>query len=817
MTITEPTRPMQQWENSIVPAPQSSALVPVDPRASTQMQPYVAPPQGYYMPHPGYVPQPQPQPAPAPAPAAETVVSVADLIGYLRNYGRWGIIAAIPLAALCFYFLGFGKKVYEAEAMLQIYMQENTLLKLDKNAGGGLSELSAVQIVNNHRTGLKTRRFVDYLYNRLSKEERDRYVAGMGVMGLKGRLLVAVGLKDLPKAIPPEELFATKLDDLVRIEPVKESHVLRVIVKDGDPQQAALLANHYVQDYIDFIADNSIADATSAYNQLNQKGDEAKARLDEKEAELAEFNRKADLLKNGDANDNSTMRAENLERRRSEVEVELLKAQERVRQLRDAESQGRDLAGIRGLGDDSQIVEIQKKLNDAKSKRDTLLEWCGSRHPKLLQSLREITRLEAENISRIKAIAEASETEESRLESELKRLSEILAGARGQAFEQGPNRIRQKQLRDEVEGLRTLHTEISQAQDRARMAKELRSNGNLEVKDVAVAPEDPISPKKSLALVASMMVFGLVGLGVPVGMGLSVDHVLPMLRTAARESKAKTLAKASGEPAVSPAPAPQPAPVMPPLAPPAPVSPFMQIPAPSAPQPMHLFDPNSTQVLASLPELMAGEGPVQLSELLHPSPLTGGNAISQISAILERQRTLRRGTGVILITSAYVGEGKSLLASALSAALCTSGRSVFLMECNPAAPGIENWFPQAIACSAWTNDLEALRYGQSNLFLLPAHDLPSYEMSDLLDGYRAWMARAQAQQIDWIILDGASLLRGFADVAQLAPNATDILFVHDSTISSPDQVKAALNLLRPLATQDQMRGMVLNRTTTCMT
>jgi len=32
----------------------------------------------------------------------------------------------------------------------------------------------------------------------------------------------------------------------------------------------------------------------------------------------------------------------------------------------------------------------------------------------------------------------------------------------------------------------------------------------------------------------------------------------------------------------------------------------------------------------------------------------------------------------------------------------------------------------------------------------------------------------------WVIIDGASLLRGFADVAQLAPMATDILFVHDS-------------------------------------
>ena len=59
------------------------------------------------------------------------------------------------------------------------------------------------------------------------------------------------------------------------------------------------------------------------------------------------------------------------------------------------------------------------------------------------------------------------------------------------------------------------------------------------------------------------------------------------------------------------------------------------------------------------------------------------------------------------------------------------------------------------------------------------------------------------------------ILRGFADVAQLAPMATDILFVHDSTRSDPDQVKATPNLLRPLAVNDAMRGRVLNRQTTC--
>jgi len=41
------------------------------------------------------------------------------------------------------------------------------------------------------------------------------------------------------------------------------------------------------------------------------------------------------------------------------------------------------------------------------------------------------------------------------------------------------------------------------------------------------------------------------------------------------------------------------------------------------------------------------------------------------------------------------------------------------------------------------------------------------------------------------------------------------LFVHDSTRCDAEQVKAGLNLLRPLTSKDNMRGIVMNRQTTC--
>lgn len=782
---------------SIVPVT-TQGLTPVEPARSTvAIQPYVAHPQfAYVMAHP----QP-PQPA---APADETLISVEDIVRWLHTYWKRGILTALPIAALIFYFLGFGKKVYQAGAMLQVHIQDESLLKLPGSASS-FSELSGPQIINNHRTGLKTRRYVDYLFRQIPAGEMSEMLGPIGQIGWKSRLLVAAGIKDPPRAMTPEEAFNKFTNEAVRVEPIKESHVLRIIVEGGNPQLVASLANHYAQDYIQYVASDAVDNARGDLQQLTNKAADTKKLLDDAERELASFNQQSDLLRTGDANDLSTMRADSLEKALSDVEVELLRADERVRQVQDTIQNGGDLGSFKGQADGTKVVELQKQLVEAKSRRDKLLEYCGSRHPTLITTISEIARMEKEISS---TVASAAGSEQVRLRSERDRLTQALAAARGEAFGQSTARIRQKQLRDSVESLRKLYADLLQNQERARFASETQSNGSLSVKDVAVPPDEPISPRKSIALIVSIFAFGLLTAGVPVASGAFHELVLPTVRRGGR--------KTGAAPAAAPAPvypAPSPFQVAPPPATPAPAA-HLPYPAP-APIPPHSHPMAAPAIIAAVPELMAGEGPVQLSELLHPNPLSGGNSMSQITGLLERFRGARRGTGIVLITSAATGEGKSMIASALSAALCSGGRSVFLIECNPTSPGIENWFPHAQACSSWSSDLETLRYGCSNLFMLPAIDLPSYEMHDLIDGYRAWVARAQAQGVDWVILDGASLLNGFADVAQVAPMATDIVFVHDPTRCDSDRVKAGLNLLKPLVVQDNLRGIVLNRQTTC--
>ncbi len=712
-----------------------------------------------------------------------TVIKLGDVIAYLHRYWRIGAAAGGLAALATFVTLGCSTKVYEAEASIEVRIQEVNPLDIEHHSGG-LTEQSSVQIVNNHRTALQTRRFVDYLYKQAPADWMRGYLAGTDRIGTLSSILIALHLKDQPPVMPPEDRFALKLSQNARVEIVKDSHILRTIVKDYSAATAALLANLYGRSYVSYQEDEAARSATEAQERLTVKVREARQRLDNAEAGLADFSQRADLMKSGDSSDISTLLAQELGKARATVDVELLHAQERVRQLRTAQTSG-DVAGIRGLGDDMQVIEIQKMLILARSRYDALLEFCAAKHPRLVQAKGEIERLQNETTARIGAIIAAAESEEQRLTSEKRSLTERLASARGDAFGQGANRSRQKQLADEVESLRSLHASLVKQSEVVRLAAELRGRATAEVIDNARPPEAPVWPKKSMALVASALSFSLLGLCLPLGIGLSRDHLLPLIQTAA---------------------SPQEKPQAPAVATHAPVAPQrQQVPAPAQP-PIAL-----PSLVVRIRRLCSPEGPQQLSEMLHPSPLAGPAPLNEAVARLEERRARHRGTGVILLTSPANREGKSLVSAALAATFCQTGRSVLLMEAHPAAPAVHHWFPVPGAHASWTHHLETLRYGQSSLFLLRHDQLPNNEVASLVHGYQAWIERARAQGIDWVIMDAASLLPSCADVLALAPLATDVLVVHDITQTSPPKLKAALKLLQQMVAPDVLSGIVLNQ------
>lgn len=719
-----------------------------------------------------------------------TVVSIPDIVRYFRRRWKTALMLALPLAIGTFAALGFGRKVYESEARLLLRIQDTNVFNFNEMTQNRVTELSAPMLVNNHLAELRAHRYVDYLYNQIPESERTAFIAQEleknGVKSWHRELREKIGLAEPLKKATPKELFCAKLAEVSRVEPLKESHVLRVLVRHTNPTVAANIANHYVNDYIAYVSEQELSFTRTASQFLGQKSDELQRRLQESEKELASYRQSEDLVQDSEVKDVYGEKVRLLTTALADAEVKLTRTRHDLESIRAAKAAGRDLLEIKVVADNSDVSGIRKQLETRIAERAPLLADCGPNHPKVRGLNDQIQSLQTTLDRNIAAVVAMVESEEANHRNQVADFQAQLEQSRAKVLASGGKNVQQNLLRDRVAMDRELYQKIMLRMNQADLTGQFKDNGLLRVADVATTPNKPVKPSKPLAAIASILLFGLVFFGVPVGWGLAEDHLAPALRDQQKSATPHS------------APAPETT---------CDATPATPITHSGTAAVCELND----SVVAALPDVVAPNPASLLIAMMRTGSHAAGTALRQIALSLEKNRWTRNGPGIVLVTSADAREGKSLVASALAATMCSQGRSAFLIESNPTSPTAHEFLPNVRSDSASASDLESLRYGSTNLFVLPARGLPSKQMNDLIDGYRIWIERAKQAGIDWIILDSAPLLLNFADVAPLVPMASDVLFVRDRMVSSDAQVKAALNLLRPMIKSDAMRGVVMNR------
>jgi len=707
-----------------------------------------------------------------PAAATDTaVVSLADLFGYLRDRWKLGLLIALPLAALTFYGLGMGRKIYEAESRILLRLQDPNVFSFNEMSRASVTELSAPMLVNNHRSELKARRFADYLFESITPEDRDALISD-GAEGRSWLTVVKRWFVPTPAAVPlsRKELFARKLDRATRVEPLKDSHILRVQVRAGDPALAARIANRYVTDYIRYVTEQELTTTRASSAYLDQKIAEVRERLQKSEQELTAYRQSQGLLQDNEVKDVASDRVRLLTSSIADATIKLTKAREDFRTIKAAQGAGRDPLDLRLVAENPDVAAARKLLETKITERAPLETWAGSRHHRMVAINQEIDTCRQTLQHKIAAVITMIETEVATGAKQIEDLERQLEDARHDVLAQGGKNIQGNLLRDKVATDRELYQKIIVRMNQAELTSQFKESGLLRVADVAVAPEKALKPNKPLALLASMLVFGFCFLGVPLGFGFCDQQLLPLLRGPAAKTAGPESDRGS-EPATLLA---------------------------------------RTTVLARLPEVRNATPTTLLGEMLRAGS-TSSSSMRDLANALDQRAAFRQGPGVILVTSAEPGEGKTAVSSALAAGLCSQGRRVFMIECNPESPTFNLLFPHSASHGTKTVDgFESLRYGTSNLYLLPSIDAPRYEQGDLLETYRGWIEKARPE-VDWIILDGSGVMRNFTDIAPLLPLATDVLLVHDESRGAQEKSTAALNLLRPRLAETTFCGVVVNR------
>lgn len=777
-------------QNALAAPPHGSrALQPLAPSAPLAMP---APPAAM-----SFDPRTIPPPTFAGESGFQTIISITDLIRYMRKRWWLGALLGLPLAAAAFLVLGTGPKIYQAEAQLLLRIQDANVFNFDELAGNGVTELSAPMLVNNHRTEMKSRRFMEFFFSSFPEDKRSAFIEReASSLGRKDQLLKMLGLYKPGTRGEDIEIFTETLSSNVEVEPLKDSHILQIQVRDRDPQLAAFIANHYVEEYIRYVTEQEHDLTKSVSDYLTEKSEELRRRLQESEKELSTYRKAEGLMAESAIEDVAGERVKLLGMAITEANMKLTRARSEFEALQRARDEGRDLLNLRAVAENKDVSFARTQLDQKLAERAPLETMLGRRHPTMIALNNEIEQLRAALDGSVEAVMKMAEAEVGTQEKQLEDYQRQLEDARTLTLDQSGKTIQQNLLKDQVEMDRELYQKIVLRMNQADLTGQFGDNGSLRVADLATAPDKPVKPNKPIAMIASGMLFGLVFFMLPIGWGLFDDHIVKLFRSALQDQPASADA---APPPFPPVAQQAPAPALPPAAAAA-VAGRNRLAPPAAQQ---------APVLARLPHVAGGSAEAILNQMLMPEPAGAAHSLRQLTDTLERQAAARGGGGVILFTSAEPGEGKTLAGAALAAALCHQGRSVFMMECNPGSPTLHQWFPHSHPHSSWAHDLENLRYGQTNLFLLPAHDLPAYATSELLDGYRAWIDRAR-HQVDWIILDAAPMLRSFADVAPLAPMATDVLIVNNPNVTTPAKLKAALSLLQPMMSSNALRGLILN-------
>jgi capsular exopolysaccharide synthesis family protein len=364
----------------------------------------------------------------------------------------------------------------------------------------------------------QTRDFIEsYLPVLRSKALATRVVARLGLdhdadfLGLAQLRDPAARAEAMQKADAPAALMGR-----LKIEPERNSLVVRISVEDLSAKRAALLANAFADEFQAFNLDQRQGTSRAASEWLHGQIDELQQRLAKSETALYQYKRENDILTASleDSQSISGRRLAALNDALTQVRRQRAEAEAKAGQVRSAQGAG----GLSQLPQVTASPIVQALRGQAIAQAQELAEALaryGAEHPRIA-ALRERRKETADLLAKEeRRIAGAAELELSLIRDTETNLDRLLGQAKREAFEINKKEVDFSRLRREQDNNAKIVEMVLRRLKDVDLSAMLRTN-NVRLLDSAEVPSGPSSPNLRLALLLSLL-FGLV-LGVAVAL-----------------------------------------------------------------------------------------------------------------------------------------------------------------------------------------------------------------------------------------------------------------------------------------------------------
>lgn len=442
----------------------------------------------------------------------ETTIDLKDIIKTIKK--RRGMIIKIFLCtvALAVIISLLIPPTYEAETNLRIKQPKGLANSLLGDLPMGNSGATK-QLMSTYAEILKSRTVVQAVIDKVYTDETE------------------------DKKIPAYEQMLQR----ITTQPVKDTEILKVKVTAKSPEEAQLLANTLVDTFNERMIYLVRSEQKTIREFIGERLNESKKELEQAEGVLEQYKREQKIVAPDEETKAMVDKFAAIDKLSAENTVAMSAAQAR---LSTAKQQlNKEKPGF--IADSPLIQQYKIKLGELEVKLVSLSSSYTEKHPEVVATRAAINETNGKLSSEISRVISAdapsmNPIHQGLVQSQIQSEAELSARtAQGQAIkniinssEQELNKLPAKEhglakvMRDATVN-QEIYIMLAKRHEEARIS-EVMEPTDVQVIDIAIAPERPIAPKKTL----NVVIAAILGLFIGTGLAFLLEYMNKTVRTA---------------------------------------------------------------------------------------------------------------------------------------------------------------------------------------------------------------------------------------------------------------------------------------------
>ena len=695
------------------------------------------------------VPQQTPPPKPPPPPAAAREEDEIVERRTLRDYYiilRERFWIAFPLALLVSLGVGYYQSrqtpMYMSTATMQFEKPDRIVTTEGVTNPAVQSEID----INTNIEILKSDRLRERVIHSLTPEEV--------------KILQRPYLKDLPPGASPPSAAAAMPS--VDVSAVRNSLLIRITTTDRDPEAAKIIADKYVDQFMQYLLENVGGKNEYAVDWLTSRAEQLRRESEAAALKLQNFMQAQGMVSLDDSTNLITARLQAVSNALTQNQLQLLQLQAQYSQIQQYIQSGQNLLEIQAIATHGEIPSLVSQLMSLKQQQQVLAERYLERYPKMIDIANQISVAQSQLDKAIKLAVDEIKTQLDKTIDAEKRL-EVEKAIQEKAFlHLGDVRTEYESLKNQSDVKRKNYMDIL---DRLNQTQTTSNIDKIPLRplDRAQIAGAPYTPNMGRIIKTCTGLGVLVFLGVAVGLSFIDDRIK------------------------------------------------------SAWDVEHFIGAN---LLGIIPEIGQIKDEDKYQLVLNNKPNPGQESFLSVYSSVKIQSKLDFPKS-ILVTSTIPGEGKTLVSCNLAGAFARHGRNTLLIDCDLRRPMLHRHYKQANnnGLISWYEngaDLESDLLGNPHLGIVKIGENLSLlcsggrskTPSELLESNTfAQLLERLKRRFDLIVVDSPPL-GAVTDSLLIAERIDEVIYVCRFNRAYRKHIKLYIKALR--SGKNEILGIVLN-------